>query len=149
MIKVVATNKKAFHDYHIMEKVEAGIVLVGTEVKSLRAGNVQMRDTYAFPRGEELFLENLHISVYSHGNLQNHEPMRSRKLLLHKKQIQKLIAATNQKGHTILALRIYFKKDYAKVELGVGRGKKLYDKRAALKQKAVERDIERDHRIKL
>ena len=149
MIKVVATNKKAFHDYHILEKVEAGIVLVGTEVKSLRAGNVQMRDTYAFPRGDELFLENLHISVYSHGNIQNHEPMRSRKLLLHKKELQKLIAMATQKGHTILALRIYFKKDYAKVELGVGRGKKLYDKRAALKQKAVERDIERDHRIKL
>ena len=149
MIKVVATNKKAFHDYHIMEKVEAGIVLVGTEVKSLRAGNVQMRDTYAFPRGGEMFLENLHISVYSHGNIQNHEPMRSRKLLLHKKELQKLIAMATQKGLTILALRIYFKKDYAKVELGVGRGKKLYDKRAALKQKAVERDIERDHRIKL
>ena len=113
MIKVVATNKKAFHDYHIMEKVEAGIVLVGTEVKSLRAGNVQMRDTYAFPRGDELFLENLHISVYSHGNIQNHEPMRSRKLLLHKKELHKLIAMATQKGHTILALRIYFIKDYA------------------------------------
>ena len=149
MIKVVAKNKKAFHDYHIMETVEAGIMLVGTEVKSLRAGNVQIRDAYASPRGGELYLNNLHISVYSHGNIQNHDPMRSRKLLLHKKEMQKFIDMATQKGLTLLALKIYFKNDYAKVELGVGRGKKLHDKRETLKRKAMERDIDREHRVKL
>ena len=149
MIKVVAKNKKAFHDYHILEKVEAGIMLVGTEVKSLRAGNVQIRDAYASPRGGELYLNNLHISVYSHGNMQNHDPMRSRKLLLHKKEMQKFIEMATQKGHTLLALKIYFKNDYAKVELGVGRGKKLHDKRETLKRKAMERDMDREHRVKL
>ena len=148
MVKVVATNKKAFHDYHILEKVEAGIMLVGTEVKSLRAGGVQMRDAYASPRGGELYLNNLHISVYSHGNIQNHDPLRPRKLLLHKKELKKFIDMATQKGLTLLALRIYFKKDYAKVELGVGRGKKLHDKREALKRKAMERDSEREYRIK-
>ena len=149
MIKVVAKNKKAFHDYHILETVEAGIMLVGTEVKSLRAGNVQIRDAYASPRGGELYLNNLHISVYSHGNIQNHDPMRSRKLLLHKKEMQKFIDMATQKGLTLLALKIYFKNDYAKVELGVGRGKKLHDKRETLKRKAMERDTDREHRIKL
>ena len=149
MIKVVAKNKKAFHDYHILEKVEAGIMLVGTEVKSLRAGNVQIRDAYASPRGGELYLNNLHISEYSHGNIQNHDPMRPRKLLLHKKEMQKFIDMATQKGFTLLALKIYFKNDYAKVELGVGRGKKLHDKRETLKRKAIERDSDREHRIKL
>ena len=148
MIKVVAKNKKAFHDYHILEKVEAGIMLVGTEVKSLRAGNVQIRDAYASPRGGELYLNNLHISEYSHGNIQNHDPMRPRKLLLHKKEMQKFIDMATQKGFTLLALKIYFKNDYAKVELGVGRGKKLHDKRETLKRKAIERDSDREHRIK-
>jgi SsrA-binding protein len=131
-----------------MEKVEAGIMLVGTEVKSLRAGSVQIADAYAYPRGDELFLENLHISEYSHGNIQNHDPMRSRKLLLHKKELKKFIGMATQKGLTILALKIYFKNDYAKVELGVGRGKKLYDKRETLRRKAMERDSERQYRIK-
>ena len=148
MVKVVAKNKKAFHDYHILEKVEAGIMLVGTEVKSLRAGNVQIRDAYASPRGGELYLNNLHISEYSHGNIQNHDPMRPRKLLLHKKEMQKFIDMATQKGFTLLALKIYFKNDYAKVELGVGRGKKLHDKRETLKRKAIERDSDREHRIK-
>lgn len=148
MGKVVATNKKAFHDYSISEKVEAGLVLKGTEVKSLRLGNVQMRDAYAWPKGEELYLMHLHISEYKQGNILNHEPGRPRKLLLHKREIKKLIEMTAEKGLTILPLRIYFKGDYAKVELGVGKGKKFYDKRETLKRKAEERDAERQYRIK-
>lgn len=148
MIKTIATNKKAFHEYQILEKIEAGIMLQGTEVKSLRRGNVQMRDAYAWPVKGELYLNKLHIPVYLQGNVHNHDPLRPRKLLLHKKQIEKLTEAASQKGFTILPLRIYFKGDYAKVELGLGRGKNLYDKRETLKRKAIERDDERSFRIK-
>jgi len=123
-------------------------MLKGTEVKALREGRVQIRDSYAFPRGNELYLEHLHISEYSHGNIQNHEPLRSRKLLLHRKELDKLIASAGQKGLAILPLKIYFKNSYAKVELGIGRGKKLHDKREALKRKALDRDTERRYRIK-
>ncbi|MBI5178920.1 MAG: SsrA-binding protein SmpB [Nitrospinae bacterium] len=147
-IKIVVTNKKAYHNYHIEETVEAGIVLLGTEVKSLRDGNVQMADAYAFPRRGEMYLEKLHIAEYKHGNLQNHEPLRSRKLLLHRREMEKLMAKAEEKGYTILPLKIYFKGDYAKVELGLGRGKKLYDKRETLKAKAMERDMNRQVRIK-
>ncbi len=144
----MATNKKAYHNYFIEETVEAGLALLGTEVKSLREGNVQMADAYASPRKGELFIEKLHISEYSHGNLQNHEPMRPRKLLLHKSEIEKLTAKAQEKGYTILPLKIYFKNHYAKVELGLGRGKKMFDKRETLRAKAVERDTDRQYRIK-
>jgi SsrA-binding protein len=148
-MKIVATNKRAFHNYHIEETVEAGIMLLGTEVKSLRAGNVQMADAYASARRGELYLDKLHISEYSHGNLQNHEPTRSRKLLLHKGEMERFISKAEEKGYTILPLKIYFKNHYAKVELGLGKGKKLYDKRESLKAKAVERDTDRQFKIKL
>ncbi|MBI3794503.1 MAG: SsrA-binding protein SmpB [Nitrospinae bacterium] len=145
-IKIIASNKKAFFNYFIEETVEAGIVLQGTEVKSLRAGNVQMADAYASARRGELYLDKMHIAEYSHGNLQNHEPTRPRKLLLHKKEMEKLISKAEEKGYTILPLKIYFKNSLAKVELGLGRGKKLYDKRETLKNKAMERDSQ--YRIK-
>ncbi len=146
--KIIATNRKAFHNYHIEETVEAGLVLLGTEVKSLRAGNVQMADAYASPRRDGLYLDKMHISEYSHGNLQNHEPTRPHKLLLHKNEMEKLVAKSREKGYTILPLKIYFKGHYAKVELGLGRGKKLFDKRETLKAKAQERDTDRQYRIK-
>ncbi len=148
MIKVVVKNKKAFHNYHILERVEAGIVLRGTEVKSLRLGNVQMKDSYAWNKGNELYLEHLHISEYRHGNIQNHDPVRSRKLLLHQKEMTKWISKASEKGLTILPLKIYFKGDYAKVELGLAKGKKLYDKRETLKRKALERETDRQFKIK-
>lgn len=148
MTKVVATNKKAFHNYHILEKVEAGMVLKGTEVKSLRHGGVHIKDAYARPRGGELYVENLHIPEYRHGNILNHEPLRPRKLLLHKKELNKWISKVAEKGLTILVLKIYFKGDFAKVELGLGKGKKLYDKREDLKRKAIERDSEQQFKIK-
>jgi len=149
IIKIVANNKRAFHNYHIEETVEAGIMLLGTEVKSLRAGNVQMADAYASARRGELYLDKLHISEYSHGNLQNHEPTRSRKLLLHKNEMERFMSKAEEKGYTILPLKIYFKNQYAKVELGLGKGKKLYDKRETLKAKAVARDSDRQFKIKL
>lgn len=147
-IKIVSTNRKAFHDYFILETVEAGMVLKGTEVKSLRLGNVQMADAYASERRGELYLDKLHIAEYTHGNLQNHEPTRPRKLLLHKSEMEKFIARSQEKGLTILPLKIYFKRGLAKVELGLGKGKKMYDKRETLKKKAVERDTDRAYRIK-
>ncbi|GMT42024.1 MAG: SsrA-binding protein [bacterium] len=149
MFKVIATNKKAYHKYEILEKVEAGIVLKGTEVKSMRHGNVQMRDAYARPVKGELYLHHLHIPEYTHGSSYNHDPSRPRKLLLHKREMEKLIGKASLKGFSILPLRIYFKGDFAKVELGLGRGKKLYDKREALKRKAMERDMERKVRTRM
>lgn len=148
MIKVIAKNKKAYYEYEITEKIEAGLVLTGTEVKSLRAGNVQMGDAYAWPIKDELYLQNLHIPEYKQGNVHNHDPRRDRKLLLHKNQINKLIGVSQEKGLNIVPLKIYFKDAYVKVELGVGRGKKLHDKRETLRRKAMERDHERDFRIK-
>ncbi len=124
------------------------MVLKGTEVKSLRHGGVHIKDAYARPRGGELYVENLHIPEYRHGNILNHEPLRPRKLLLHKKELNKWISKVAEKGLTILVLKIYFKGDFAKVELGLGKGKKLYDKREDLKRKAIERDSEQQFKIK-
>jgi len=148
MIKIIATNRKAFHEYQILEKVEAGLALTGTEVKSLRAGNVRMGDAYAWPVRGELYLQNLHIPEFKQGNVYNHDPMRDRKLLLHKKEIERLIGKCQEKGLNIVPLKLYFKDSWVKVELGLGKGKKLYDKRETLKRKAVERDHERKFRIK-
>ncbi|HEY7129146.1 MAG TPA: SsrA-binding protein SmpB [Nitrospira sp.] len=142
--KVVATNRKAFHDYFIEERYEAGIMLQGTEVKSLREGRVNLQDSYASVRGSEVFLHQCHISPYSHGNIMNHDPIRVRKLLLHKTEIHKLLGKTQQKGLTLIPLRIYFsKRGYAKIELGLAKGKKLYDRRETIKTREAGREVQR------
>lgn len=138
--KVFATNKKAFHDYFIMEKFEAGIALLGTEVKAIREGRLNLKDSYALVQGGEAYLFNCHISPYSHGNRENHEPTRTRKLLLHQKEIKKLIGKTQEKGLTLVPLRVYLKRGKIKVELGVARGKKLIDKRETVRRKEADRE---------
>ena len=143
MEKIVTTNRKAFHDYNIHEKYEAGISLVGTEVKSLRGGSANLKESYVIIKDEEAFLLNCHISPYSHGNIQNHDPLRTRKLLLHKKEISKLWGNISQKGYTLVPLRIYFKNGKAKVEIGLASGKRQYEKRASIREKEVKREIER------
>lgn len=143
MEKVVATNRKAYHDYHIQEKYEAGMSLVGTEVKSLREGRANLKDSYALIKEGEAFLLNCHISPYSHGNIQNHDPVRTRKLLLNKKEINKLWGKTSQQGFTLVPLKIYFKNGKAKVEIGLAKGKRQYEKRASIKEREAKREIER------
>ena len=143
MEQVVSTNRKAYHDYFIEETCEAGITLLGTEVKSLREGKANLKDSYALIKGNEIFLLNCHISPYSHGNIQNHDPLRTRKLLLHRKEINKLWGKLTQKGLTLIPLKIYFKKGKAKVEIGLCKGKKQYEKREVLKEKEARREIER------
>jgi SsrA-binding protein len=138
--KVVATNKKAFHDYFILEKIEAGIALLGTEVKAIREGRLNLKDSYAIVQAGEAFLFNCHISPYSHGNRENHDPTRSRKLLLHMKEIRKLIGKTQEKGLTVVPLRVYLKRGRIKIELGVARGKKLIDKRETERRKEADRE---------
>ena len=140
---IVATNRKARFNYEILEKIEAGISLKGTEVKSVRNKNVSIEESYAQIKNEEVFLHNLHISPYEQGNRENHDPIRVRKLLLHRHEIKKLIAKIQQKGLSLVPLSIYTKKGIIKVELAVGRGKRLVDKRESLKKKAVEREIAR------
>jgi SsrA-binding protein len=142
--KLVATNRKAFYDYAIEEKLEAGIVLRGTEVKSLREGRVNLRDSYAGVEHGEVMLFNCHISPYSHGNIMNHEPERPRKLLLHRKEINKLLGKTQQKGLTLVPLRIYFTaRGKAKVELALAKGKKQYDRRETIKEREAGREMDR------
>jgi SsrA-binding protein len=138
--KVLATNKKAFHDYFILEKLEAGIVLFGTEVKAIREGRLNLKDSYAMVHGGEPYLFNCHISPYSHGNRENHDPTRSRKLLLHSREIRKLIGKTQEKGLTLVPLRVYLKRGRIKIELGVARGKKLIDKRESERRKEADRE---------
>ncbi len=138
--KVVATNKKAFHDYFILEKIEAGISLLGTEVKAIREGRLNLKDSYALVRGGEIFLLHCHISPYSHGNRENHDPTRTRKLLLHEREIRKLIGKTQEKGLTIVPLRVYLKRGLIKVELGVVKGKKLFDKRETERRKEADQE---------
>ena len=142
--KVVASNRKAFHNYSIEEKIEAGLILKGTEVKSLREGRVNLREAYATVAQGKAVLHNCHIGEYSHGNIMNHEPLRTRGLLLHKKQIQKLTGQVQQKGLTIVPLRIYFNlRGTAKIELGLARGKKHYDRRESVKKREAGREMER------
>ena len=143
MEKIVTTNRKAFHDYHIHETYEAGISLLGTEVKSLRAGSANLKESYVIIKDEEAFLLNCHISPYSHGNIQNHEPLRTRKLLLHKKEISKLWGNISQKGFTLVPLKIYFKSGKVKIAIGLAKGKRQYEKRATIKEKEANREIER------
>jgi len=138
--KLIASNKKALHEYFVLQKVEAGIALTGTEVKSLREGAVNLKDSYvAFDRGEA-FLTGAHISPYTHGNIQNHEPERSRKLLLHRREIDKLRVQVTEKGLTVVPLRLYFKGGRVKAEIAVVRGKKLYDKRDTQKKRELDRE---------
>jgi len=141
--RVVSVNRKAYHDFEILETFEAGITLVGTEVKSIRAGQVNLRDNYAQIDKGEVWVLNLHISPYSHGNVMNHNPMRPRKLLMHKREISRLIGKTQEKGLTLVVTKMYWQRNWLKVELGLARGKKLYDKRHALREKDVKRQIER------
>ena len=140
--KLIASNRKAFHDYFVLQKVEAGIALTGTEVKSLREARVNLKDSYvAFDRGEA-FLVGAHISPYSHGNRQNHEPERKRKLLLHRREIDRLEGQVVEKGLTIVPLRLYFKGGKVKAEIAVVRGKKLFDKRESEKRRELDREAE-------
>jgi SsrA-binding protein len=139
----VATNRKAFHDYFVEETVEAGIALQGTEVKSLRLGLANLTDSYAIVKNEEMFLLNANISPYTHGNIANHEPLRTRKLLLHKEEIRKITWKVSQKGFTLIPLKIYFVRGKAKVLIGLAKGKKTYDKRETIKAKESKREVER------
>ncbi|WP_077301075.1 SsrA-binding protein SmpB [Virgibacillus pantothenticus] len=141
--KVIATNKKASHDYFIEDTYEAGIVLQGTEIKSIRAGRVNIKDAHARIDRGEVKLINLHIAEYAQGNRFNHDPTRTRKLLLHRKEIDKLIGLTQQQGYALVPLKIYIKNGYAKVLIGLGKGKKKYDKREDLKRKQMKRDVDR------
>jgi SsrA-binding protein len=138
--KLVASNKKAYHDYFVLEKLEAGIALLGTEVKSIREGRVNLKDSYAAIKDGAPVLVSCHISPYSHGNRQNHDPVRTRKLLLHHQEIRKLIGKTQEKGLTLIPLRVYLKRGRVKIELGVARGKKEYDKRETERRKEVDRE---------
>ena len=141
--KLITVNRKARHDYFIDETVEAGLVLVGTEVKSLREVRVNLRDAYAELRRDELYLVNAHISVYEQGNIWNHEPLRPRKLLLHRREIERLNASVREKGLTVVPTRLYFKDGRVKVEIALARGKDLYDKRQSIRERETKRDMER------
>ncbi|PIQ46769.1 MAG: SsrA-binding protein [Deltaproteobacteria bacterium CG12_big_fil_rev_8_21_14_0_65_43_10] len=146
--KIICKNRKAWHDYSIDEKCEAGIVLKGSEIKSCRMGKVNLKDSYAKIKDGGLYLINTHISPYDHANQFNHDPLRERKLLLHKGEIKRLIGKINERGMTLIPLSMYLKNGKAKVELGLARGKKLYDKRESIKKKTEERDLERSLRLK-
>lgn len=139
--RVVASNRKARHDYFILDTLEAGLVLKGTEVKSLRSGNANLQDSYALVKNGELWLFGMHISPYEHGSFSNHDPRRTRKLLLSKREIRRLLGRVQEKGLTIIPLSIYFKGAYAKIELAIAQGKKSYDKRESIKQREAKRDI--------
>jgi SsrA-binding protein len=145
-VKLIAQNKKAYHDYHIEETVEAGIALTGTEVKSLRAGRVNLRDSYAAVEKGEVFLIGTHISPYEQGNIFNHDPLRSRKLLLHAHEIRRLYGKVQMDGYTLVPTKIYFKDGRVKVEIGLAKGKTTYDKRQTLAKKEAQRDMERAFR---
>lgn len=146
--KIIADNRKARHDYFIEESYEAGIALVGTEVKSCRLGRVNLRDGYAAIQQGDLFLENVHISPYEQGNRFNHEPLRKRQLLMHKGEILRLLGKVKEKGYTLVPLRLYFKKGRVKVEIGLAKGKKSYDKRDDIAARDVEREMARAMRSK-
>jgi SsrA-binding protein len=146
--KIIAQNKTARINYHIEDTFEAGIVLVGTEVKSLRDGKANLKDCYALVKDGEVFVHDMHISPYSHGNRSNHDPLRVRKLLLHKTEIKRLYGKSRERGLALIPLKLYFRSGKVKIEVGIGRGKKLYDKRESLKNKEDKRDIERGMRGK-
>ncbi|MBO4360570.1 MAG: SsrA-binding protein SmpB [Eubacteriaceae bacterium] len=141
--RIIAKNKIAYHEYFIEDIYEAGISLSGTEVKSLREGRVNLKDSYAFVKNGEVFVENMHISPYEKGNIFNKDPLRQRKLLLHKKEIARLYDKTRKEGYTLVPVDLHFSGAYVKMSLGVGKGKKLYDKREASAKKDAQRNIER------
>lgn len=141
--RLICQNKKAYHDYEIMETFEAGMVLLGTEVKSLREGRANLKDSYAKVKKSEIYLHGFHISPYTHASYDNHEPERVRKLLLHRYEIKRLVGKTQERGFSLIPLKVYFKEGKAKVELALARGKKLYDKRESLKRKEEAREMER------
>ena len=138
--KNIAENRKAYHDYHILDTFEAGVVLLGTEVKSIREGRVNLRDSFARPEDGELFVHNIHISPYSHRGYADHEPLRRRKLLLHAHEIRKLIGKSVEKGMTLVPLRMYFKNGRVKIAVGLARGKKAHDKRETIRRRETERE---------
>jgi SsrA-binding protein len=138
--KVLASNRAAFHEYHISDKYEAGIALTGTEVKSVMGGRIQLKESYVAVRDNEAWLFNAHISPYSHGNRENHDPLRTRKLLLHRREIDRLDESSVKQGMTLVATRVYLKSGRIKIEVGVARGKKLYDKRESEMRRTVERE---------
>ncbi len=138
--KIVAENRKAFHDYHILETFEAGVALLGTEVKAIREGRVNLRDSFARVEQGEVFLHNVHISPYSHRGYAEHEPLRRRKLLLHKQEIRKLLGKTTEKGMTVVPLRVYFKNGRVKVAIGLAKGKKEYDRRETIRRRETDRE---------
>jgi SsrA-binding protein len=147
-MKILAQNKKAFHDYEIIENFEAGIELNGTEVKSCKSGKVNLRDSFVKIKDGEAFLLNAHISEYEKGNISNHEPTRTRKLLLHKREINRLIGKAQEKGLTIIPLKIYLKKNLVKVEIALAKGKQAHDKRNTIKEKDLKKEISRDFKNK-
>jgi len=140
-IKIIATNKKAYHDFFIDEVYEAGLVLTGTEVKSLRLAKVNLKESFCRIKEGEVFINNMHISPYEHGGRENPDPTRMRKLLLHREEIAKLVRKVEEKGLSLVPTKIYFKDSRAKIEIGVGRGKKLHDKRETLKRKEADREM--------
>ncbi len=141
--KIIATNRKANFEYEILDKYEAGFVITGTEVKSLREGKVNLQDSYGRIINDEVWVINLHINEYKYGNINNHEPLRNRKLLLNKREIRKIKKELQEKGLTLVPLKIYFKGSLVKVEIGIAKGKKLYDKRESIKKRDVERNLSR------
>lgn len=141
--KLIASNKTARLNYSIEETLEAGIVLVGTEVKAIREGRVNLKDSYALVNDGEVFAHDIHISPYSHGNIANHDPLRTRKLLLHAREIKKLYGKSRERGMALVPLRMYFKNGRVKLEVGIGKGKKIYDKRDAMKTKDAKREMDR------
>jgi SsrA-binding protein len=147
-IKLVAGNKKAYHDYFILEKYEAGIELFGTEVKSVRMGHCSVKEAYIHIRNGEIFVEGMNISPYEKGNIFNREPLRTRKLLMHKPEILKLEQKIKEKGFTLVPLQVYLKGSLVKVEIGLAKGKKLYDKRADIAEKDMKREAQRDFKIR-
>ncbi|MEG0360532.1 MAG: SsrA-binding protein SmpB [Longicatena sp.] len=142
-MKIVAQNKKAYHDYFILDTYEAGLELQGTEIKSIRKGNTNLKDSFIRIKNDEAFIENMHIAPYEQGNRFNHEPLRTRKLLLHKKEIRKLQKEVKENGLTIVPTKLYFNTSKLKVEIALAKGKKLYDKRQDLKEKDARRDVEK------
>ena len=140
-IKLIAKNPTAYHNYFIEDKIETGIVLFGTEIKSIRSGKVNLKDSYANIKNGEVYISGMHISPYEHGNIFNKNPLRDRKLLLNKREINRLIGLTKQKGYTLIPISIYFKGNFVKLELGIGKGKKLYDKRQDIAKKDAEKQI--------
>jgi len=147
-IKVVAQNKKATHDYFIEESYEAGIILTGTEIKSIRAGKANLKDSFARISNGEVYLHNMHISPFEHGNRFNHEPTRTRKLLLHKGEISKLIGKTKEQGYSLVPIKLYLKNGFAKLDLALAKGKKLYDKRQTIAKRDANREVARALREK-